>query len=100
MNIMTRFLRSENKLQEQLMATQIWSSYPSALDVKDQRRNEIYEEYWNKGGAGFMVSFADVLTNPKSNEFAADFIRGKIDSIVKDKALANILHPTDHAVGT
>ena len=77
-----------------------WSSYPSALDVTDQRRNEIYEEYWNKGGAGFMVSFADVLTNPKSNEFAADFIRGKIDSIVKDKALANILHPTDHAVGT
>ena len=68
--------------------------------MTDQKRNEIYEEYWNKGGTGFMGSFADVLTNPKSNEFAADFIRGKIDSIAEDKALANILHQTDHAVGT
>ncbi len=77
-----------------------WSSFPSALQVSEKERASIYEENWKKGGARFMVAFEDMLTDPEANKTAADFLRDKIRSIVKDKLTAEMLLPYDHPVGT
>ena len=58
-----------------------------------------YEERWERGGVGFLVSFADLLVDAKANETAGDFIRSKIREIVEDPATAEKLLPGGHYVG-
>ncbi|KIW28895.1 uncharacterized protein PV07_04750 [Cladophialophora immunda] len=49
---------------------------------------------WEIGGFRFIFeTFADMLTNPKCNDMAAEFVRNKIRSIVKDKETAELLCP-------
>ncbi|KAH0828448.1 hypothetical protein AYO21_00416 [Fonsecaea monophora] len=49
---------------------------------------------WEIGGFRFIFeTFADMLTDPKCNEMAAEFVRNKIRSIVKDKETAELLCP-------
>ena len=58
----------------------------------DMRR--VLEFGWEIGGFRFIFeTFADMLTNPKCNEAAAEFVRNKIRSIVKDKDTAELLCP-------
>ena len=77
-----------------------WSSKPSALEIPERERNSVYEDYWALGGAQFMVAFEDMLTDVEANDTAAEFIRNKIRSIVKDPEIAKLLLPTDHPIGT
>mgnify|MGYP001576446210 CR=1 FL=1 len=66
----------------------------SALEVSPEERNRIYEEAWKVGGIMFLyASFTDVLIDKAANDTAAEFIRGKIRSIVKDPATAKLLSP-------
>ena len=47
------------------------------------------------GGFRFMFNtFGDIATNPEANEAAANFIRKKIQEIVKDPETARKLTPT------
>lgn len=58
------------------------------------------EAGWQAGGiARFLGSFTDVLRDPASNEIAADFVRGKIREIVKDRATADLLCPVGYPIG-
>jgi cyclohexanone monooxygenase len=70
----------------------------SALAVSPQARLREYEDRWRQGGLPFMASFADLMFDAAANETAADFIRGKIRSIVQDPAVAEKLTP-HHPVG-
>ncbi len=72
----------------------------SALAVDDSQRQEIFEARWRSGGTTFMASFNDLIFNKQSNDTAADFVRGKIRSIVKDPKTAELLAPTNHPIGT
>ena len=72
----------------------------SALSVSDERRVEILEERWQRGGTSFMASFNDLVLNKQSNDLAADFVRNKIRSMVKDPATAELLAPKGHPIGT
>jgi cation diffusion facilitator CzcD-associated flavoprotein CzcO len=73
----------------------------SALDVSDEERLRIYEEGWRRGGAaGVMFAFNDIATNPEANISAANFVRGKIRETVNDPAVAELLMPHDHPIGT
>jgi len=47
-----------------------------------------------------LLGFNDLLTNKEANDTAAEFIRNKIRSIVKDPQTAEDLCPHDHPVGT
>jgi cyclohexanone monooxygenase len=69
----------------------------SAFSVSDEQRNAIYEEAWRKGGGfRFMFeTFNDIVTDRRANETAAEFIRNKIRSIVKDQVTAEKLVPYD-----
>ena len=72
----------------------------SALSVPEQERLRILEERWAEGGTRFMAAFNDLALNQESNDFAAEFVRGKIRSMVKDPASAELLAPKNHPIGT
>ena len=42
-----------------------------------------YEELWQEGGGGFLLSFPNFLTHEAVNHVACDFVREKISQIVK-----------------
>jgi cyclohexanone monooxygenase len=72
----------------------------SALAVTQERRAEIYQKRWAIGGAGFLSSFNDLLIDREANETAAQFVRDRIRSIVRDPATAELLAPKDYPIGT
>jgi cyclohexanone monooxygenase len=65
----------------------------SALAVSPEERSAEYERRWAYGGLGFLGAFGDLMFDPKANETAAEFLRNKIRSIVKDGATAELLCP-------
>jgi cation diffusion facilitator CzcD-associated flavoprotein CzcO len=70
---------------------------PNALEVTEAERIAEMEKRWAYGGAPiFNTSFADIMTNIKSNEVVQDFVRDKIRAKVDDPELADLLCPTDH----
>ena len=64
-----------------------------------EERLQEYERRWQRGGGNFMHAFNDLLLDQRSNDTAADFVRGRIRSIVRDPAVADLLSPTDHPIG-
>lgn len=57
----------------------------SALQVSDAERRARYEQEWAKGGIIELLStFNDILLNPAANDTRAEFVRGKIRSVVTD----------------
>ena len=72
-----------------------------AQDVTPEEREVIYQDLWEKGGFRFLSdSFADLVIDQAANDTAADFIRGRIRSIVKDQSVAEKLLPPDHPYAT
>lgn len=72
------------------------SSTPMASVSTDERR-QIFDKAWEAGGGfHFMFeTFGDIATNEEANKAAQDYIRAKIDEIVKDPEIARKLKPTD-----
>ena len=70
-----------------------------ALSHEEQQRR--LEEAWEAGELfAILGTFADLIVNPDANEIVAEFIRGKIRTIVDDPETAETLCPTDHPFGT
>lgn len=64
-----------------------------AVATPDSEVNDAFENVWQRGGLGFMGAFADLLIERAANDKAAEFLRGKIRSIVKDPETAAKLSP-------
>ena len=72
-----------------------------ALKVDPDERRQQFEADWQKGGFEWMFgSYRDLLSDKKANEMAADFVREKIRSIVKDPEVARKLTPSGYPIGT
>ncbi|MBV9782876.1 MAG: NAD(P)/FAD-dependent oxidoreductase [Acidisphaera sp.] len=67
-----------------------------ALEVSEAERAARYEAAWQRGGLWFRASFKDIMTCPRANETAAEFIRAKIREVVKDPEVAERLTPRDY----
>src|SRR6185369_973836 len=65
----------------------------SALAVDDDERARMFEARWKTGGFSFLGAFNDLLLDERSNALAAEFVRGKIRSIVKNPEVARLLSP-------
>ena len=65
----------------------------------DERQSE-YERRWKRGGVNFMHSFNDLMLDRRSNDTAADFVREQIRATVRDPAVAELLSPKDHPIGS
>lgn len=68
-----------------------------AMSVTPEERQRKFEEAWKIGnGFRFMFwTFSDISTNRASNDAAADFIKDKIRTIVKDPEKARKLLPRE-----
>ncbi|GAA3522896.1 NAD(P)/FAD-dependent oxidoreductase [Amycolatopsis ultiminotia] len=71
----------------------------SALDVDEAERQAHYEKWWDSAGFGFLLCYADLLTNQEANDTAAEFIRAKIGEQVDDPVLAEKLMPHGYPYG-
>jgi cyclohexanone monooxygenase len=71
----------------------------SALSVDDADRVDAFEKAWARGGTHFTKAFPDIMVDTTVNEMAAEFVRNKIRSIVRDPAVAEKLVPKDHPIG-
>jgi cyclohexanone monooxygenase len=73
----------------------------SALEATEEERNAQYQKGWDQGNlVALLLAFTDIITNKEANDTAAEFIRNKIRSIVRDPQTAEDLCPFDHPVGT
>ena len=72
----------------------------SALAVSEDRRSAMFEERWERGGSAFLSSFNDLLVDAAANESAAEFVRDKIRSIVRDPETAELLAAKGYPIGT
>jgi cyclohexanone monooxygenase len=64
-------------------------------------RQEILEKAWRVGGTRFFAqSFSDLVTNPDSNAAVAAFVANYIRTVVANPAVAEMLIPHDHPIGT
>lgn len=86
--------RARNRAMFGAMSCEWAPAAASALAVEPALRDSILEERWNIGGFSFLWAFEDLMTNPQSNQLAAEFVRGKIRSIVEDPETARRLSPT------
>jgi len=66
---------------------------PSALEVSEDERERIFEEWWQDSGLMFQATFADLLFNKDANALVSDFVRRKIYEIVDDSEVAKVLVP-------
>ncbi len=73
----------------------------SALEASPEERKRKYDALWETGGFRFMFeSYSDLVLDIKANETAAEYVRTKIREKVSDPAVAAILCPFDHPIGT
>jgi cation diffusion facilitator CzcD-associated flavoprotein CzcO len=66
----------------------------SALLASPEEREAEFERRWQIGGFSLLAAFSDILRRLEANAYAAEFVRGKIRSIVKDPATAKLLCPS------
>jgi cation diffusion facilitator CzcD-associated flavoprotein CzcO len=79
----------------------VYGSTVNALEVPEEERQAAYEAAWGAGGFTFTFgTFKDITLDMDANKTAADFVRGKIDQIVKDPEVAAKLKPTAFPFGT
>lgn len=71
-----------------------------ALDDTEEARRREYEAGWMRGGISFMASYNNLLFDKPSNDTACEFVRSKIEEIVQDPAVAKLLQPHDHPIGS
>jgi cation diffusion facilitator CzcD-associated flavoprotein CzcO len=67
-----------------------------AVETPPEEREAIYEAAWERGGLQFRAAFKDMMVDKAANDTAADFVKRKIRSIVKDPKTAVILSDIDH----
>ncbi|TKT70079.1 NAD(P)/FAD-dependent oxidoreductase [Afipia massiliensis] len=75
-------------------------SEKGALDDTEEARRREYETGWTRGGISFMASYNNLLFDKPSNDTACAFVRSKIEEIVQDPAVAKLLQPHDHPIGS
>jgi cyclohexanone monooxygenase len=76
-------------------------SVTSALEVPEEERRDVYQAAWGAGGFTFLSgTFRDLVLSEEANKTAADFVRSKIDEIVRDPQVADMLKPWDFPIGT
>lgn len=78
-----------------------FTPYPhGAMEVDEQERRRVFDEWWQRGGYLFAKAFPDQTVNPASNDAAREYVEARIREMVEDPEVATDLIPTDHPIGT
>ncbi|WNG84924.1 NAD(P)/FAD-dependent oxidoreductase [Mycobacterium sp. ITM-2016-00316] len=70
------------------------------MEATPQERRAAFERRWELGGVLFSKTFSDQMINLEANEEARKFYEGKIRAVIDDPAVADLLIPNDHPIGT
>ncbi|MFG2004913.1 flavin-containing monooxygenase [Spirillospora sp. NPDC048911] len=71
----------------------------AAFEVGERQRRDEYARRWEMGGFALLGAFADLLTDQRANDTAAEFIRAKIRDTVNNPDVAERLLPWGYPVG-
>jgi len=72
----------------------------NTLEVPAEERRAAYERQWELGGVLFSKTFPDQLRSEEANAEARAFFESKVRAMIKDPAVADLLIPRDHPIGT
>ncbi|MEU0631194.1 NAD(P)/FAD-dependent oxidoreductase [Streptomyces sp. NPDC005989] len=72
----------------------------ATFDVSPEERRAAFEERWDLGGVLYSKTFPDQLTDRTANDAARAFWEKKVRALIEDPAVADLLVPTDHPIGT
>jgi cation diffusion facilitator CzcD-associated flavoprotein CzcO len=72
---------------------------PTMEFTPDERR-AAFERRWQLGGVLFSKTFPDQMTDLAANDEARRFYEEKVRAVIDDPAVADLLIPTDHPIGT
>lgn len=97
--------RDIKKIRETCRYTTIGQPYDfkdvSVFEVSEEERRRQFQADWDKGGFEWMFgSYHDLLFDEKANDLAADFVRDKIRTTVKDPDVARKLMPEGYPIAT
>lgn len=70
------------------------------MEASPEERREAFEHRWQLGGVLFSKTFSDQMIDPVANDEARKFYEEKIRAIIDDPAVADMLIPNDHPIGT
>jgi cation diffusion facilitator CzcD-associated flavoprotein CzcO len=70
------------------------------MEVTREERRAAFERRWQLGGVLYSKTFPDQLTDLTANDEARKFYEDKIRAVIDDPAIADLLIPTDHPIGT
>ncbi|WP_137893744.1 NAD(P)/FAD-dependent oxidoreductase [Ramlibacter sp. 2FC] len=68
------------------------------FSVTPAQRQQLLEDAWKNGGLAMLGTFADLMSNEEANEHVAEFVRSKIDEVVKDPVTAERLKPRGYPI--
>ncbi|MDI3387542.1 NAD(P)/FAD-dependent oxidoreductase [Streptomyces sp. B-S-A8] len=70
------------------------------LEVGEQERRAAFAKRWELGGVLYSKTFPDQLTDLPANEAARGYWEEKVRARIDNPAVADLLVPTDHPIGT
>ena len=70
------------------------------MDYTPEERWAAFEKRWQLGGVLYSKTFPDQMTDMVANEEARKFYEAKIRTVIDDPAVADLLIPNDHPIGT
>jgi len=70
------------------------------MEFTPEERRAAFERRWQLGGVLFSKTFPDQLSDLAANDEARKFYEEKIRAVIDDPAIADVLIPTDHPIGT
>jgi cyclohexanone monooxygenase len=72
----------------------------SSFAVPPEQRQAVHEFSWEHGGVRLLTTFKDLLFDEAANEVVAEFVRGKIRTLVKNPDIADDLTPKGYPIGS
>ncbi|WP_202378923.1 flavin-containing monooxygenase [Mycobacterium intracellulare] len=70
------------------------------MQFTPEERRAAFEKRWQLGGVLFSKTFPDQMTDLEANEEARRFYEEKVRAVIDDPAVADLLIPNDHPIGT
>ncbi|OBA85859.1 cyclohexanone monooxygenase [Mycolicibacterium elephantis] len=70
------------------------------MEATPEERREAFEKRWELGGVLFSKTFSDQMIDMAANEEARKFYEEKIQAVIDDPEVAELLIPNDHPIGT
>ncbi len=70
------------------------------MEYTPEERRAAFEKRWQLGGVLYSKTFPDQMADLAANDEARQFYEEKVRAVIDDPAIANLLIPNDHPIGT